>query len=213
MLQKISSKNLGYLVAILLLSLLGFLLPELKIDGFNLPSFDLEQLLVNEALPPSEEWRTATELPPADPASASPSGKTDQTKATVARIIDGDTIELNDGRKLRYIGIDTPETVHPTKGVECFGVQASQKNSQLVLGKEVILEKDVSETDRYGRLLRYVYLASESGQVFVNHELVKTGYAQASSYPPDIKYQDQLRAAEAEAMENQLGLWGADCQI
>jgi micrococcal nuclease len=201
MLQKISSKNLGYLVAILLLSLLGFLLPELKIDGFNLPSFDLEQLLVDEA------------LPPADPVSATPSGETDQTKAIVTRIIDGDTIELNDGRKLRYIGIDTPETVHPTKGVECFGVQASQKNSQLVLGKEVILEKDVSETDRYGRLLRYVYLASESGQVFVNHELVKTGYAQASSYPPDIKYQDQLRAAEAEAMENQLGLWGADCQI
>ena len=77
-------------------------------------------------------------------------------------MIDGDTIEVDmNGSQytVRYIGMDTPETVHPTRGVEPYGHEASKRNRELVEGKTVYLEKDISETDRYGRLLRYVYLA------------------------------------------------------
>ena len=130
------------------------------------------------------------------------------TYATVVRVIDGDTIEVYlDGElhTVRYIGMDTPETVHPTKGEEPYGKEASTKNSELVLGKTVLLEKDVSETDRYGRLLRYVYV----GNVFVNAELVRLGYAQVVTYPPDVKYQEHFLALQVEAREAGRGLWGA----
>lgn len=130
--------------------------------------------------------------------------------AQVSRVVDGDTIELSDGRKLRYIGVNTPETKDPNRGVECFGQEASQYNQQLVEGKTVFLEKDVSETDRYGRLLRYVYLAD--GQM-VNEVLVQEGYAQASAYPPDVKYQERFQIAETAARESALGLWSELCQI
>ena len=121
----------------------------------------------------------------------------------VAKVVDGDTIVLQDGRTLRYIGIDTPETVDPRKSVQCFGEEAAAKNRQLVEGKDVRLEKDVSEVDRYGRLLRYVYV----GDLFVNDVLVREGYAYASAYPPDIKYQQQFMQAQLEATENKKGLW------
>lgn len=124
---------------------------------------------------------------------------------TVKRVVDGDTIELASGEKLRYIGIDTPETVDSRRGTECLGAEASARNQELVEGKEIFLEKDVSETDRYGRLLRYVYLATDSASV--NEQLVREGYAKASSYPPDVKYQAKFRAAEADARANQRGLW------
>ena len=125
----------------------------------------------------------------------------------VTRVVDGDTIEIEGGQTVRYIGIDTPETVHPQKTVECFGREASNKNKELVEGKFVQLEKDVSETDKYGRLLRYVY----ADGVFVNELLVKEGFAHASSYPPDIKYQDLINSAQEEARSHNKGLW-AGCQ-
>ena len=121
----------------------------------------------------------------------------------VTKVIDGDTIEIESGQKIRYIGVDTPETRHPNKPVECFGKEASRANKKLVKGKWVRLEKDVSETDRYGRLLRYVYV----DDIFVNDYLVRQGYAQAISYPPDIKYQAVFREAEYRARENTVGLW------
>jgi len=123
----------------------------------------------------------------------------------VTRVIDGDTIELENGQKVRYIGIDTPETVAPNKPDGCFGKEATDKNRELVEGKAVRLEKDVNETDRYGRLLRYVYVED----TFVNEYLVKQGYAYSVSYPPDIKRQEQLRSAETDARENFRGLWGS----
>jgi len=126
-------------------------------------------------------------------------------KVKVSRVIDGDTIELESGQKVRYIGIDTPETVDPLRDPQCFGQEASLQNKKLVEGKEVYLEKDVSQTDKYGRLLRYIYL--EESDVSINELLVKEGYAVASSYPPDIKYQEKLRVAEQEARNNQKGLW------
>lgn len=132
----------------------------------------------------------------------------------VTRVIDGDTIEIEGGQRVRYIGINTPETVDPRKATECFGPESSRENKELVEGKTVKLEKDVSETDKYGRLLRYVYLPSEnaeSDQILINDYLVRQGFAHASTYPPDVKYQDQLTNAQQEAMSKNVGLWSA-CQ-
>lgn len=122
---------------------------------------------------------------------------------TVTRVVDGDTIVLSTGQTVRYIGIDTPETVDPRREVGCFGKEASDKNKTLVLGKEVRLEKDISDTDRYGRLLRYVFV---NGQM-VNELLVREGYAHASSYPPDVTYQELFIEAEKEARDQGKGLW------
>lgn len=123
----------------------------------------------------------------------------------VARVIDGDTIEFSDGRRVRYIGIDTPETVDPRKPVECFGKEAAEENKRLVDGKKVRLEKDVSDTDKYGRLLRYIFVDDQ----MINESLVRGGFAHSSTYPPDIKYQDRLQQAEQEARDNKSGLWGS----
>ena len=126
----------------------------------------------------------------------------------VVRVIDGDTIEIKGGDKVRYIGIDTPETVDPRKPVQCFGVEASKKNKELVEGKTVRLEKDITDRDKYNRLLRYIYV----DDVLVNLELVRQGFAYSYSYPPDIKYQDQFVKAQQEAREARRGLWSA-CPI
>lgn len=135
-----------------------------------------------------------------------PTQKPSETKEEifkVVNVVDGDTVKLESGEVVRYIGIDSPETMHPSKPVQCFGKDAGEKNRELVEGKEVRLVKDVSETDKYGRLLRYVYV----GDIFVNDYFVRNGYAKASSYPPDVKYQDQFRQAEEEARNNKRGLW------
>jgi len=124
----------------------------------------------------------------------------------VKAAVDGDTLELADGTRVRYIGVDTPETVHPSKPVQCFGREASAFNHGLVDGRPVRLEKDVSDTDKYGRLLRYVYL--EDG-TFLNLELVRQGYAKVVTYPPDVAHAAEFQAAMAEARTAGRGLWGA----
>lgn len=118
----------------------------------------------------------------------------------VIRVIDGDTITIEGNYRVRYIGIDTPET-YPR--AEAYGNEAWQANKQLVEGRRVRLEKDVSEVDRYDRLLRYVYV----DDVFVNAELVKMGLARARAYPPDTRYQDYLEDMEAEARDAGRGMW------
>jgi micrococcal nuclease len=123
----------------------------------------------------------------------------------VTRVIDGDTIEIEGGERVRYIGMDTPETVDPNGTVECFGPEATQENKKLVEGKTVRLEKDISERDDYGRLLRYVYV----DDVFVNLELVNLGYARFATYLPDISHQDEIYQAQAKAKKSSLGMWGA----
>lgn len=122
----------------------------------------------------------------------------------VTRVIDGDTIEIETGQSIRYIGIDTPETVHPDKPAMCFGAEASQKNKDLVLGKHVTLEKDISEVDKYKRLLRHVWL----DDVLISELLVKEGYAISNTYPPDVKYQELFVKAQKQAQQNKHGLWG-----
>ena len=143
----------------------------------------------------------------AEPASPSAEVKPIDQIVIVARVVDGDTIKLESGEVVRYIGIDTPEIVDLRKPVQCYAKEASAKNKELVEGKEVRLEKDVSETDKYGRLLRYVWL----GDMLVNEVLVKEGYAKSSTYPPDVKYQDRFTQAQSEARTNNMGLWGPTC--
>ena len=115
----------------------------------------------------------------------------------VSRVIDGDTFELEDGRKVRLIGINTPETD------KCFGDQATENTKKILEGQYVRLEKDVSETDKYGRLLRYAWV----GDVFVNESLVRDGYAQVATYPPDVKFQEIFISVQREARDNNRGLW------
>ena len=129
-----------------------------------------------------------------------------ETQITVTRVIDGDTIEANIGGmiyKIRYIGIDTPELDDKRAEYSALAQEATRFNRQLVEGKSIHLEKDVSETDKYGRLLRYVYV----GDIFVNAELVRQGLAWAKVYEPDTKYQDTLEKAEAEAKQAKIGIW------
>jgi len=118
-------------------------------------------------------------------------------------VIDGDTFEIEGGIKVRLIGIDTPEMKNKNKTTDCFAIEAKKKIESLISGKEVILEKDVSETDKYGRLLRYVYL----GDKMINETLVKEGYAKISTFPPDVKFKDVFLASERQARETQAGLW------
>lgn len=134
------------------------------------------------------------------PATPTPTATaTPSDRFLVIRVIDGDTVELSDGRRVRYIGMDTPETG------DCYAWEATQKNRELVLNKWVRLVKDVSEADRYGRLLRYVYV----GEAFVNAELVREGYAFAYTYPPDVAHADLFVQLQREAAEAGRGLWGA----
>lgn len=123
--------------------------------------------------------------------------------ARVIKVIDGDTIVVDTGQHIRYIGMNTPEV----ENNECYATEASEINKNLVLGKIVRLEKDVSETDKYGRLLRYVYIDSK----MINDELVKDGVANVKSVPPDVKYKNEFLESEKFAKGNNLGLW-ASCK-
>ena len=139
-------------------------------------------------------------------------------EAEVTKHIDGDTVHvtLKDGKvlKLRMIGVDTPETVHPSKPVEFYGKEASNFTKGKLLGKTVYLEKDVSDTDKYDRALRYIWLEKpteinkeEIKNKMFNGMLVAEGYANVSTFPPDVKYQEYFIELEREAREQNLGLW------
>ena len=119
----------------------------------------------------------------------------------VIRVIDGDTIVVAGERRVRYIGVDTPE-VAGTR--ERYGPEATAFNRELVEGRRVRLEKEVSETDRFGRLLRYVYVDG----ILVNAELVREGYAEAIAYRPDDRYAGCFASLEKEAREVGRGMWG-----
>jgi len=156
--------------------------------------------LVPTDTPTSIPTDTATPNP-TDTPTETPVPTPEMQAGTCVEVVDGDTIKVDiDGTvyTVRYIGIDTPEMDQQ------FGGDAAEANRQLVEGQELLLEKDISEVDRYDRLLRYVYLASGT---FVNAELVRTGYAIAKRYPPDTKYADEFERVEQEAEAAGLGLW------
>jgi len=122
-----------------------------------------------------------------------------ERKFKVERVIDGDTIVLAGDRTVRYIGIDTPEKGEP------YYEEAKEANRRLVEGKEVKLELDEEEKDRYGRTLAYVYV----GDTFINAQLVREGYARAYPYPPNVKYQNVFSHAEEQARQKNLGIWSS----
>lgn len=131
---------------------------------------------------------------------------------TVERVVDGDTIKVWIGNALetvRYIGVDTPETVHPNRGVEPYGKAASEFNQSLVEGRKVRLEFDVEQRDRYGRLLAYVFVDT----IFVNAELISQGFAQLMTVPPNVQHVDQFISLQANARETNRGLWGLESSI
>lgn len=129
-------------------------------------------------------------------------------KARVTKIIDGDTVELSDKRKVRYIGINSFEMNDKRKETKCLAEKSAEANKRLVENKEVEMEKDISETDKYGRLLRYLWIDG----VMINEELVNYGWAEVSTFPPDLKYQEKLQSGQIKAKLNNLGIWGNICQ-
>ncbi len=118
----------------------------------------------------------------------------------ITEVVDGDTVVLSSGERMRLIGIDSPESSEAGFG------EARAKLTSLVLNKEVRLERDTSDRDRYGRLLRYLWI----GDTFINLEMVRSGWARAYRYPPDTRYADQLSKAEEQARARELGLWGKE---
>ena len=117
----------------------------------------------------------------------------------VTRVIDGDTIEVAGGRHVRYIGINAPEATH------CFGDKATEKNISLVNGRTITLVSDVADKDKYGRLLRYVYVEND----FVNDELVRQGFAVSEPVKPDTLMAQEFLSAQQEAQKENRGLWNA----
>jgi micrococcal nuclease len=128
-------------------------------------------------------------------------------KVYVSRIIDGDTIELTDGRTIRFIGVDTPETKHPSKPVEKYGLEAAEYTKNQLKGEVLYLEYDVQEYDDYDRTLAYVFLADGT---FFNAKLLAEGYARLLTVPPNVEYVDLFTKLVKEARENNQGLWAAE---
>ena len=198
---------IGIFSLILLLICIGLiyaLLNIFPIQGFNQP-------LISQTYFSPSSTNTITLNPqlsisatftPTIYASLTETQRSDQETAQVVRVIDGDTIEVmlnGEMYTVRYIGIDSPEPGQRNSGA------ATKTNRELVEGKIVLLERDVSETDQYGRLLRYVYL--EDG-ILVNALLVEMGYAIAVAYPPDVKYQALIAKKQEIAKSSGLGFWG-----
>jgi micrococcal nuclease len=125
----------------------------------------------------------------------------------VTRVVDGDTIQVDyrgSTVDIRLIGIDTPETVHPSEPVECFGPAASRFTTAALTGETVRLEFDVERRDHYGRMLAYVW---DEGKLF-NSALVRRGFATVSTYPPNVKYVERFTAAQLRAQGASKGWWG-----
>jgi micrococcal nuclease len=137
-------------------------------------------------------------------------GERGREVARVVRVVDGDTIAVRlHGRRerVRYIGVDTPESVKPGTPVQCFAHAASAANARLVAGREVRLVLDRERRDRYGRLLAYVYRLADGR--FVNAELVRAGYAHTLTIPPNDRFASRFAALQAAARRRGRGLWRA----
>ena len=131
-------------------------------------------------------------------------------RAVVTRVVDGDTIVVQvDGReeRVRYVGVDAPELARddPPRPAECWGAEARAANERLVEGRTVELERDASDRDRFGRLLRHVWIEGR----LAAERLVRDGVVEARSYPPDTGRDAQLEAADLEARDDGAGLWSA----
>jgi micrococcal nuclease len=145
---------------------------------------------------------------PSHPAKGSPA-PTRGSVATVTRVVDGDTAHvLFRGRDvtIRFIGVDTPETVAPGQPIECYGPEASHFTTKRLTGEKVRLEFDVERIDPYGRTLAYIWMPD--GSLF-NETLVRDGFATVATYPPDTRYVHRFEAAQRAAKAADRGLWAA----
>lgn len=142
--------------------------------------------------------------PPGADAAGLPAGE----DARVAEVVDGDTIVVGPDRSVRLIGVDTPETRHPDRGVECFGKEATRYTERLLpRGTRVRLVADVERRDRYDRTLAYVYRSADG--LFVNAALARDGYARPLTIPPNVAHAGDLASLADRAREQGRGLWGA----
>lgn len=143
-----------------------------------------------------------------------PGGPVDGVAAHVEHVIDGDTIVVTvDGarERVRYIGLDAPEIADPSEGTpaECGGEAARSANLALVDGSDVLLERDESDRDRFGRLLRHVWIGSGGAWSLVGERLIERGMVEARSYPPDTARDGAFDAAERSARDAGSGIWSA----
>ncbi|MTK13818.1 MAG: nuclease [Clostridiaceae bacterium] len=179
----------------------------------------IEQQQNNENAKKQEEAKKAEEDKKAEEAKkqaaekekANALAKFNLKEVWVSRVVDGDIIELSDGSKVRFIGVNTPES---TTRTEPYGKEASDYIKKQLTNKTVYIEKDVSETDKYGRLLRYVWLDipkeisdTEIKTKMFNAILVSEGYGEVSTYSPDVKYQEYFTRYNSEARTASKGLW------
>ncbi len=158
----------------------------------------------NARQPPATEQAPRGDTPLAEPRAGAPPG----VRARVTRVVDGDTFEAavrGDILDVRLIGIDAPETVHPTEAVECFGPEASDFTERRLERARVVLEFDVERIDPFGRTLAYVWI----GRRLFNEDIVRMGYATLSTFPPNVAHVERLVEAERKARRDGLGLWDA----
>jgi len=144
--------------------------------------------------------------------SSSQSSKPGLEKVKVKSVVDGDTIKLTDGRTIRYLNIDTPETKKVNTPVRCFGPEASKFNKDRVDGQEIWILPDKQNTDKYDRHLRFVFLSQEQTDKIensLNAQMVRLGYARTSIYKPNNTYEKQFWALQKEATDQKLGVWGS----
>jgi micrococcal nuclease len=157
----------------------------------------------------------SSQVPPPSPGTSTPRQKSRASEASrafrsggksakVVAVLDGDTIVISGGWKVRYAGLNTPETHHPDKLPEYCGQEAFEANRRLVAGKHVRLEFDERRLDKYGRLLAYVYVDS----LFVNAELIRMGYGQVSTYKDTQRYHQEFSRLQQSAITARRGQWG-----
>jgi len=185
----------------------------------NLPAEEKSQGEVTDTKPQTQAIESATQtqsnseseakLPEVQNSESSQEGEVENELYKVVKVIDGDTISVDINGKietLRLIGINTPETVDPRKPVECFGQEASNRAKELLSGQNVGLESDPTqgERDKYGRLLRYVFLEDSTN---FNKLMIAEGYAYEYTYSTPYKYQAEFKQAQQEAEQNKRGLW------
>ncbi len=169
----------------------------------------LLQSYLTQDVSPAQNTQTISPVatPAATPTINQATTSAEITKVIVTRIIDGDTFEISDGSKVRLIGINSPEIKGEGGKSDCFALEAKNKLASLLNGKEVYLRRDVSEVDKYNRLLRYAYVDN----LLVNEYMLSEGYAQVATYPPDTALSGIFVQSERQARKEKLGLWKA-CQ-
>lgn len=202
------TKTVLTVVFLLVVVQVGAAVPDQDPPGASSPTVAQQDEPVEDETPdPSQE--IAPSPTPASSSKAPPVRSRPGLPARVTRVIDGDTVEAayrGQNVDVRLIGIDTPETVHPSQPVGCLGKEASAFTTRQLSGARVRLELDVERTDRYGRLLAYVWVGDE----LFNEQIVSKGFAKVSTYPPNVKYEDRFLRAQRQARSNNRGLWAPD---